>query len=262
MSERAASEQTGSEQTGTAVVTGGGTGIGRAIARALAERGDRVVIVGRRPDRLESAAKDINAEVGGPPVLPFAADVTDPDQVERLAGFVTGEFGTLDVLVNNAGGTHPAPVTSLRDLAARHTTLYLQNVVSALLVTQALGPAIRRPGGRIIMISSRSARSAGGDPGYAATKAALNRIVVGLANDYGPDGVTVNAVAPGYVPDTELYSGAIPAEWHERIVAGISVGRGGAPAEIATVVRDLAAPGSSFVNGTVIEVDGGLRPST
>ncbi len=74
--------------------------------------------------------------------------------------------------------------------------------------------------------------------------------------------MTVNAVAPGYVPGTELYSGAIPAEWHERIVAGISVGRGGEPAEIATVVRDLAAPGSSFVNGTVIEVDGGLRPST
>jgi 3-oxoacyl-[acyl-carrier protein] reductase len=246
-----------------AVVTGGGTGIGRAIASAFAERGDRVVITGRRKDRLDDAAAEINAAVAGSPVSCVQADLTDPDQVETLAAAVRADLGTLDVLVNNAGSGYTGPLETLRDIATKHTTVYLQNVVTAALATAALGPLMRRPGGRIIMISSKAALGPGGDAAYGASKAALNRLVIGLASEFGPDGVTVNAVSPGFVPDTELYAPrGIPREWRTRIVAGIAVGRGGEPAEIAAMVCAMASPASSFVNGTVIDVDGGLRAMT
>jgi 3-oxoacyl-[acyl-carrier protein] reductase len=247
----------------TAVVTGGGTGIGRAITAALAEQGQRVVVVGRRFDVLQACANELTAAAGKPAsVTAFRADLTDVDDVAALAEHVRAELGTLDILVNNAGGSQRGPVDSLADLAAKWRDTMTQNVVSAVITTEALRPLLRRPGGRVVVISSRSARSGGGDSAYASSKAALNRWIVSLASELGGDGITANVVSPGFVPDTELYGDAGPApEWHARIAKGIAMGRVGEPSDIASVVRYVTSPEAGWVTGTVVEVDGGVRIS-
>jgi 3-oxoacyl-[acyl-carrier protein] reductase len=239
----------------TVVVTGGGTGIGRAIARRFANESARVVIVGRRLDVLEATAKEL-----GSAVTAWRADLSEPADVEALAAHVGDELGGLDVLVNNAGGSHREPVESLADLARKWQDTLLQNVISSVVTTKAFEPLLRRPGGRVIVISSSAARSGGGDAAYGSAKAALNRWVLSLANELGGEGITANVVAPGFVPDTELYGeGGIPREWSELVVRGIAARRPGTPDDIADAVEYLASTGASWVNGTVFEVDGGRR---
>jgi 3-oxoacyl-[acyl-carrier protein] reductase len=245
----------------SAVVTGGGTGIGRAIAAVLAEQGQRVLVVGRRLDVLQACADSLNSRIDGPArVTAFRADLTDVDDVGALAEHVRTNVGTLDVLVNNAGGSRRGSVESLADVAAKWQDTMTQNVVSAVITTEALRPMLRRPGGRVIVISSRSARSGGGDSAYASSKAALNRWIVSLASELGGDGITANVVSPGFVPDTELYGDTGPApEWHARIAKGIAMGRVGEPSDIASAVSYVASAEATWITGTVFEVDGGVR---
>ncbi|MEI2707140.1 MAG: SDR family oxidoreductase [Ilumatobacteraceae bacterium] len=136
---------------GLAVVTGGGTGIGKGIARALANAGHKVVLVGRRGPVVEAAA----AELGGG-ASAFAADVTDVDQLAALADHVGALGGLVDVLVNNAGGADRRPLDTLADVAEHWTNTLTINVLSAVLTTEALKPMLARPGGRVISISSAS----------------------------------------------------------------------------------------------------------
>jgi 3-oxoacyl-[acyl-carrier protein] reductase len=111
----------------------------------------------------------------------------------------------------------------------------------------------------VVAISSSSARVAGGEVAYAASKAAMNRWVVGLAAEHGSEGITVNGVAPGFVPDTELYDGRLDPTWTDRAARSIAVRRAGLPVDVADAVRWLISSGTGFVNGTVVEVDGGRR---
>jgi 3-oxoacyl-[acyl-carrier protein] reductase len=234
----------------TAVVTGGGTGIGRAIALTLAQDGYRVAVVGRRRDVLDPVAD----EVGG---LAVAADLTVVEDVERAAREIVDELGVVDALVLNAGGTDRRPLESLADVAASWTATFEQNVLSAVLLEHALRPHLRRPGGRVVAITSASARSGGGTLPYGCSKAAVNRWIVTLASTLGADGITVNALAPGFVPDTELYEGEFDPQWLQQVSSGIAVRRVGQPEDIASSVRWLVSPDAGFVSGTVVEVDGG-----
>jgi 3-oxoacyl-[acyl-carrier protein] reductase len=234
----------------TAVVTGGGTGIGRAIALTLAQDGYRVAVVGRRRDVLGPVAD----EVGG---LAVAADLTVVEDVERAAREIVDELGVVDALVLNAGGTDRRPLESLADVAASWTATFEQNVLSAVLLEHALRPHLRRPGGRVVAITSASARSGGGTLPYGCSKAAVNRWIVTLASTLGADGITVNALAPGFVPDTELYEGEFDPQWLQQVSSGIAVRRVGQPEDIASSVRWLVSPDAGFVSGTVVEVDGG-----
>src|SRR5215207_2703899 len=237
----------------TAVVTGGGTGLGRGITRALAADGYRVAVVGRRQEVLDVVAEETGAHV-------VVADLTDPAQVERAAGEIVAALGApVDALVLNAGGSDRRPVETLAELAEHWSRTVSQNVLSAVLLEHALRPHLRRPGGRVVVVTSAAARSGGGPVAYGASKAALNRWVVALASELGTQGITANALAPGFVPDTGLYPDDLDPEWIARVASGIAVGRVGTPNDIADAVRWLVSPAAGFVNGTVVEVDGG-RP--
>ena len=244
-----------------AVVSGGGTGIGRATAAALAADGMDVVIVGRREDVLCATADEVNHRrpAGAGQVSWVRADVSDPAEVAEAAEVIRQRHPAVDAVVNNAGGSVPAG-TDLPSLAAAWMESYRKNVVTAVLLTSALLPMMRRPGGRVIIVGSRVAITGGASPPYVGAKAALNGWVLSLARQLGPEGITANVVAPGYTTGTELLTGRMPAERHDRIVAGIAAGRAAEPEEIAAVIRFLASKESSFVNGQVLGVDGGSLP--
>jgi 3-oxoacyl-[acyl-carrier protein] reductase len=253
---------TGGSAAGVAVVSGGGTGIGRATAAALAADGMDVVILGRRAEVLRTAAEEINQyrTAGSGELSWVRADVSDPAETAQAVDVIRERHPVIDVVVNNAGGSVRAGA-GLGELAAAWLEAYRKNVLSAVLLTSALLPLVRRPGGRVITVGSRAAATGGASPAYVAAKAALSGWVLALAAQVGPEGITANVVAPGYTVGTELLTGRMPAERHERIVAGIAAGRAAEPEEVAAVIRFLASADASYVSGQVLSVDGGVRPA-
>jgi len=244
----------------SAVVTGGGTGIGAAIVAALAADGCRVVSVGRRAEVLQTAAEKVNGDLGRELVSPYRADLTDVDDVAALADHVGAAIGEVDVLVNNAGGADHRPLDTLAAVADHWRATLSQNLISAILVTHALKPLLRRPGGRVIAISSAASRGRGGEVAYASSKAAMNRWVLSLATELGGDGITANVVLPGFVPATELYGpDGAPDERRAQSARAIAVGRAGEPEDVAAMVRFLASEEASWVSAATVEVDGGVK---
>ena len=251
----------GGSAAAVAVVSGGGTGIGRATAAALAADGMDVVILGRRAEVLRTAAEGINRyrPAGSGELSWVRADVSDPAETVQAAEVIRERHPVIDVVVNNAGGSVRAGA-GLGELATAWLEAYRKNVISAVLLTSALLPLVRRPGGRVIIVGSRAAATGGASPAYVAAKAALSGWVLSLAAQLGPEGITANVVAPGYTAGTELLTGRMPAERHERIVAGIAAGQA-QPDEIAAVIRFLASAEASYVSGQVLSVDGGVSPA-
>jgi 3-oxoacyl-[acyl-carrier protein] reductase len=229
----------------TVVVTGGGTGIGRATAAAFARRGDDVLVVGRRREPLAAAA----AELG---VRWLTADLANASSVE--AAFAD-EPPVVDVLVNNAGGVASADGEGLEAVAAEWQAALRGNVLTAVLPTAALLPRLRRPGGRVVNVSSIAALRGGGT--YGAAKATLIGWSYALAAELGPDGVTVNVVAPGFVEGTEFFAGSMTAERRDRLVGETLVGRAGRPEDVAEAIVYLASPEAGHVTGQILQVNGG-----
>ncbi|QLQ38032.1 SDR family NAD(P)-dependent oxidoreductase [Micromonospora robiginosa] len=245
----------GAERQRLAVVSGGGTGIGAAVARGLVADGFDVLVVGRRGDVLAAAARDITAGSGrADAVVPVAADLTDPAQVSAVVDAV-GER-TVDAVVNNAGGYLGGPTGTLGEVASWWRANLDANVLTAVLLTEALLPALRRPGGRVVLLSSIAAQRGGGGP-YSAAKAALHGWAYDLAGQLGPDQITVNVVSPGYVAETEFFGDRMTPEGHARRVAATLVGRAGVPDDIAAAVRYLVGPSAGYVTGQVLGVNGG-----
>lgn len=236
----------------TAVISGAGTGIGAACARELRASCDRLVLVGRRRDRLEEVAETLSGDVHVQP-----CDLTDPAAVQAMADWARGELGTVDVIVSNAGSPQRPVGDTLQTLADTWAATYLANTISAVLLVESLAPLLARPGGRIVIIGSAAARSGNGSPAYAAAKGALQTYAISLMRTLGPQGITANVVAPGFTDGTELVAGRISPERRERLLRGIASGRPAEAAEIAHVVASLAAPGASFINGETVTVDGG-----
>jgi 3-oxoacyl-[acyl-carrier protein] reductase len=237
-----------------AIVSGGGTGIGRAIARALAANGEQVRILGRRGPVLEEAAASINAEVGEERVAALAIDLTDPVAVAALPERLEGR---VRAVVANAGGTGPPrPSDDLAGVAAELRASFDANVLTAVLLTEALLPRLARPGGRVVLMSSIAAQRGGGR-GYAPSKAALHGYAYTLASELGREGITVNAVAPGFVEDTEFFGTTMTAERRDALVGTTMVGRAGRPEDVAAAVSYLVAPAAGYVTGQVLSVNGG-----
>ncbi|WP_327392067.1 SDR family oxidoreductase [Streptomyces sp. NBC_01186] len=242
----------------TVVVTGAGTGIGRATARAFAAEGAHVIAVGRREGPLAEAA----TEPGAGTITPLAADITHEDAPARITAAALEATGRLDVLVNNAA------VVGSGDLAhctrAEIDSQFATNLTAPVLLAQAALPALKAaPGGGVIVNVSTSVgqRAWPGNSVYAATKAALELLTRSWAVDLAPHGVRVAAVAPGAIETPIGAHRGLTPEQSETIrawqIAHTPLGRRGTPQEVAWAVRQLAAPEASFVTGVILPVDGG-----
>jgi 3-oxoacyl-[acyl-carrier protein] reductase len=242
----------------TVIVTGGGTGMGKAIASVFAADGERVVIVGRRENILEETAQQLAEANPNARIRWRACDVSEPDDVDRFVAWLLDEVSpAVDVLVNNAGGTGSVdPDAPTSEAAAYAKDILSANLIGVYLMVHALRPHLRRPGGRIVNISSIAAFRGGGDM-YSAAKAGAVGLTYSLAQDFGPDGITVNAVAPGLILDTEFFGDRMTEEGIRTRVAQTPMGRPGLPEDVAFAVRYLASPEASFVTGEVHHVNGG-----
>ena len=210
--------------------------------------GDSLLILGRRERVLAAAAAEVNGSVGREAVMPAAVDLADPDAVEAPAPRLPG---VVDVLVNNPGGLPGGREETLRAVAAALADDFAANCLTAVLLTELVGPRLR-PGSRIVSISSIAALRPGGGS-YGAAKAALIAWTYSLAAEVGPQGVTANVVGPGYVTDTEFFGGAISEERHERLVRETMTGRPSTPDDVAAVASLAAAQ----VTAQVVQVNGG-----
>ncbi|WP_333723618.1 SDR family oxidoreductase [Agrobacterium tumefaciens] len=229
----------------TAIVTGAAKGIGAATVKRLAASGFKVLAVDRDPA--------VEAEFPG---AAFVVDVTDREAGTRIVEDCIAKFGRIDVLVNNAGiGGSKALVDTDDALLDR---LIETNLTSVLRVTRAIIPHLPRPGGRIVNVgSSFGLVGYPGTTGYAVAKAGIAHFTRQLAGELAPEGILVNAVAPG-VTQTEMTKERLKDPYYLKLqVEPTPLGRVGQPEEIASVINFLVSEEASFVCGAVIPVDGG-----
>jgi NAD(P)-dependent dehydrogenase (short-subunit alcohol dehydrogenase family) len=239
-----------------ALVTGGSRGIGSAVATAFADRGARVAVSYLSN---KTGAENAIAGMPGGPHLAIQADVTDAGSVQRMVTAVVETTGSLDIVVNNAGiwVAHPPDESNFDDW---------QDAWRSTIDTNLVGPAnvsfcaarhmIAHGGGRLVNVSSRGAfRGEPEAPAYAASKAALNAMSQSLAQRLAPHGIFVGVVAPGFV-DTERVAWKLDGPDGDAIRAQSPLGRVARPEEVAQAVLFLAAEGSEFSTGTIIDVNG------
>jgi NAD(P)-dependent dehydrogenase (short-subunit alcohol dehydrogenase family) len=250
-----------------AVVTGGGSGLGRTFALALAEAGAAVAVLGRRPEPLASVVEAVRAL--GVPGVAVSADVAGEGEVRRAFARIQSELGSVDVLVNNAVAHRRAPVIS--QPADDWRRVIDVNVMGAFLCCQAVGPdMIARQRGSVINVSSvyglvgRDARLyAPDDPDsaqslpYSATKGALIQMTRDLAAMWGRQGVRVNSISPGMFGRVDDREAGLAPELQARLAARTPLGRLGRPQDLRGAVLFLACDASAFVTGHNLVVDGG-----
>jgi NAD(P)-dependent dehydrogenase (short-subunit alcohol dehydrogenase family) len=244
----------------SAVITGGGTGIGQAIALAFAREGAQVAIAGRRKEKLEETVRLL--QQAGCSALAVECDVTQAADTERLIKSAEGAFGKMNVLVNNAGALSVSTVETIAE--DDWDQLMATNIKGPFLMSRAALPAMRRAGGGsivnvgsvlgIVAISDRAA--------YCASKGAVSMLTRAMALDHAQDHIRVNCVCPSIVESdmtrnlfAETEAGR---QARESRLASIPLGRFGKPADIAGLAVFLASEESSWMTGTVIPVDGGV----
>jgi len=242
-----------------ALVTGGGTGIGKAIALEYAREGADVAVSSRNIDNLNEVCNEIKGM--GRRSLAVAADVCVKDQVDNMVQKVIGEFGRIDILVNNSGISRNVPILEFeeKDWDAVINT----NLKGVFLCTQAVAKhMIQRKYGKIINMSSTSSLGAivDGQSAYCSSKFAVNGFTKASAREFGPYGINVNAIAPGRILTAMVRQGKNPEQLKEYLKissAAAVVGRMGEVEDIAHLALFLASDDSSFVSAEIIASNGG-----
>jgi NAD(P)-dependent dehydrogenase (short-subunit alcohol dehydrogenase family) len=243
-----------------ALVTGAGTGIGRAVCVRLAEEGADVVVTSRTPGHVEETCAEVEAACGRRPAS-HVLDVTDRAAVERVVAEVAASRGRIDVLSNNGGLdlSHAPPVADVAD--EEWERLFRVNVTGIFYVCRAAIPHMHEGGSIVNMASINSFIAWENDAPYTATKGALMQFTRGLALDLAAKGIRANCVCPGVIDtpltDSFLERAADPDALRREYEAIAPLGRMGTPREIASCVLFLASDESSFVTGTGLVADGG-----
>jgi citronellol/citronellal dehydrogenase len=236
------------------LVTGGGTGIGRATARAFAASGARIAICGRRAEPLEAVCSELEAD--GAECLAVPCDVREPEQTRALVDATLERFGAVDVLVNNAGGQFQAPAEEI-DLkgwrAVHRVTLDAAWDLTRQVATRSMIPGA---GGLLVFIGFSPRRGIPGFAPAAAARAALENLAAGLALEWGRHSIRSVCVVPGNI-ETEGLAG-YGTDFLEQSRRQVPLGRLGRPEEVADTIAFLATAGGGYVTGTSILVDGGV----
>lgn len=238
----------------TALVTGASAGIGVGIARALAGEGVRLAITARRHDRLEELAREIEAAGGTRPAI-IDCDFMRDDAPSVIASGALAALGQIDILINNAGGSR---AFKLHTPEAQWTEALTLNFVRHRQLTDLLiDQMIARNWGRIINITGKSEPE--GLNGAFCAKAAMHSWAKGLSREVGRHGITVNCIPPGRIHSEQILRNYAPEYRKWQAEHEIPMGRYGEPQDIADLVCFLASPRASYITGTLIPVDGGLR---
>ena len=237
-----------------ALVTGASQGIGRACAIELGRRGAVLALAARNQSKLEEVATAIRAEGGSAEIFPL--DLSDEASIKACGKAVTGHFGKIEVLVNNAGITRDG--LSLRMKRSDWDDVLTTNLTGAFLMTQAAMPSMtRHRWGRIINITSVVGETGqAGQANYAASKAGLIGLTKSLARELASRSVTVNAVAPGYI--TTAMTDVLTEEQKNAMTSIVPLGRAGTDTEIAHAVAYLASEEAAYVTGHTLDVNGGM----
>jgi 3-oxoacyl-[acyl-carrier protein] reductase len=237
-----------------ALVTGASQGIGRACALELAAAGATVALAARNQVKLAEVAAEI--EAAGGQAAAFALDVASEESIKAGAKAVIERFGKVEILVNNAGITHDGLMMRMK--RADWDSVLGTNLTGAFLLTQALiGPMLKNRWGRIVNISSVVGRTGqSGQANYAASKAGLIGLTRSMAREFASRGITVNAVAPGYV-ETPM-TAVLDEKLRTAMLATIPLGRPGTDREIAQSVAFLASDAAAYITGHVLDVNGGM----
>ncbi len=238
-----------------ALVTGAAAGIGAACARRLAQDGLAVGVLDLDPERCAGTVKAVEADGGR--AIALGADVSDRAQVQAAVARLRDAFGPVTVVVNNAGVTDYTPFEDVTE--DRFNFIYKVNVLGPIIVTQeTLSDMKEAHWGRVVNISSSSAQTgAKGMAVYSSSKGAVISLTRTLAQELGPDGITVNTIPPGSVTGTVMSDANISEASAERIAASLPVRRTGRPEDIANACAFLVSEDSGYVTGQIIGVNGG-----
>jgi NAD(P)-dependent dehydrogenase (short-subunit alcohol dehydrogenase family) len=244
----------------TALITGGGTGMGRAMALAFSREGANVTVAGRRAEKLREVVSEIEKQSGK--ALAVSCDVTQSKDTERAVRETVARFGRLDVLVNNAGAVHISTVESISE--EDWDRIMLVNLKGPFLMSRAALPELRKAGGGSIINIGSILGLVGmkGRAAYAASKGGVTQLTKAMAMDYAHEKIRVNCICPALV-ETELirdvFGSGSEGEAVRRLrIAQIPLGRIGRPEDVADMAVFLASEESSWMTGVAIPLDGGL----
>lgn len=239
------------------LVTGAGSGIGRAIARAFLEQGAFVAVIGRNERPLREAVDGFVDDRA----LVVSSDLTAPGAVDAAVETVVSHFGRLDIVIANAGTSEGSDLDTFDDAAWER--LRSINLDAMIRLVQATAPHLRRTKGNLVAISSIAGmRGDWGMFAYNATKGAVNALVQSLALDLGADGVRVNAIAPAFTVSRLTQERLDDAVFTERLLDRIALARVAQPEDIARVALFVASPDAAYLTGAIIPVDGGTTASS